>query len=566
MPDAFDLIELEPKDVKDVYKSNPNKDAFDEVEYEESWGKNLLRTLFQIPSGIAQGVTYPLDLLQMFGLGEGLDEEDIERLEKISERENIPFNRDEFLQNVYNASEAIPTQGNIERSVEERTGIPLTPRTGLQKGIKLGSMAGKVVPGTLPQRGLAAITAPTVSKGLQETGLPESISDIVGLGAAGIAGVKAPKGISEKPSGMVERGFESLKKPVEVSEKKLSMINEKLQNDFTTISDRIISESPVGETAYNLKNDPSFRSDSRELLNQAQALADEMSGNIPSREIKKELSDLSKRNTKGFSLSEYDKNYKKYLNEKMDDIIQENITPGEFVQQYRKNNKELAEYFEPGASKSLNRAKRDAILDSNRAIANVMEKSFPDSELVPVFKEGNARWTRINDVEAIDELLGDIFGAEKIDYKNIHKFFEKEGYDRVFKRSLGQDGFREFEQLMKDMLSSETPYKMLKVAKDKGYDNLYKTGLTYILHPKVAATKIGYDIVKNSYKSLMNSMLDKPRLVFGFQKSISNLKKGKFGEAEKDFNILEEEILSKEAAAKKWNERQKDFSSRQTTN
>src|SRR5579864_2869489 len=99
----------------------------------ESFLKSSARTAYQIPSGIAQTRTFPLDLLQMAGLGHAIDPEEIEHLRKIHEREGIPFDEEKYLQGVQQASETFPTQGNIERMIEEETGAPLTPRNKLQK-------------------------------------------------------------------------------------------------------------------------------------------------------------------------------------------------------------------------------------------------------------------------------------------------------------------------------------------------------------------------------------------------------------------------------------------------
>jgi len=172
---------------------------------------------------------------------------------------------------------------------------------------------------------------------------------------------------------MVERQFENIKKPTEVSEKKIGQINQKLEKDFKEISDKIIKESPVGETFENLKNDLTFKQQSRELLDQSQEIANQLVKTVSKNIMKKELTDIAARKVKGFSLSEYDKSYLKFMKENSKDIIPKNITPGELVEQYRKNNASLSEYFEPGSSKALNRANEMPFLDYNRAIANVME-------------------------------------------------------------------------------------------------------------------------------------------------------------------------------------------------
>jgi hypothetical protein len=548
------------KEDRPVRGESPFKQRARQVEEEkienEPWYKSLARYVAQIPLGIAQATPPGIaaNFLQLLGSGEVSDPEDIERIRQASEKMGIPFDEEKYREAAEKALGHLPTPSNIARIAEETTGLPLTPQTTGQKLLQLSMSAAKFQPGATSQKAVAGVTAPAVAGGLGAAGVPEPVADIAGLGAALGAGKITPQVEIElaktKPSGMKERQFESLKKTTEVPEKKLAQINEKLEKDFKSISDKIIKESPIGETAENLRNDPTFKQESRELLDQAQEIANQITKPIDSVLMKKELADMAAKKTKGFALSEYDKSYLKFIKENIKGIVPKKISAGELVEQYRKNNASLSEYFEPGASRALNRAKKDALLDANRSIANVMEKSFPESDLVPVFKEGNARWTKIMDAEAIDEFVSDMFSGEKINYKKMHDLFNKEGYSRIFKRGLGEKGYLKFEQLMKDMLTSEAPYKMLKVAKSKGFDDLFKAGMGYIIHPNIGKTKAILDSLKYSYNGLLNAMLDKPKLGLTFRKAVDDLKKGDFKSAEQEFKIVNAEVLPKEVKTK----------------
>lgn len=534
---------------------NPYRSPFEEIanyeENQESFWKSSARTALQIPQGLAEGTKGGIaaGVWQLLAQGEILDPEELDRIKEISEREGVPFDEDAYMEAAEKALGTIPTVSNIASKIEEKTGLPLEPKTRVQKGLRFASTASKLAPKDYTFRGMnTSLPRPVLGAGveganevLQEMGVPEPFAQIASFGvikptSQGAGRLSFTK---EKPSGLPEMQFENIKESKAIPEKKLQQINEKLETDFKTISDNIIKDSPIGETAENLKNDPTFKQQSRDLLNQAQQIADSSPGNVSTKSIKKELADISSKNVKGFSLNEYDKSYLKFMKESIKDIIPENVTHGELVEQYRKNNASLSEYFEPGSSKALNRAKRDAILDQNRAIANVLEKSNP--ELYSVFKEGNARWTKIMDTEAVDSFVNELF-SDKVNYKKMHDFFDKSGYDRIFKRALGEEGYKSFDQLLKDMLTSETPYKMLKVAKSQGFNDLFKTGLGYIIHPNLGYAKAGLDALKYSYRGLVNAMLDEPKVAINFKKAISDLKKGDFKAAENDFKALQVEI------------------------
>lgn len=520
-----------------------------EKEAKEGFLKSAGRLFSQVPQAGLEATPpgVAASLFQFMALGESdLGIEEWHKLRELAEQEGNQFNDESYEEARQQMLGMIPTVHNISGKIEEETGIPLTPKEWYEKALRLGSLSGALTKGTGVQKLVSGGTAAGTSQVLQAIGVPEPFADLGGLATGQIGGSKTPAlelGKARKPSGIPERNFELLKEPHKVSEKKLNQINEKLESDFKEISDRIIKESPVGETFDNLKNDPTFKQQSRELLNDAQKIADASSSVIPTKSIKKEYADLSSKRMKGFALDESDKAYMKYMKGAIDDILAEKTTYGELVEMYRKNNKGLSESFEPGSSKAVNRAKKDALLDQNRAIANIIEKG--DSDLSKVFKSGNEQWSKIMDAERVDSFIDDIF-KDKVNFKKIDEFFDKNGYEFTFKRALGEKGYKDFTQLLKDMSTSETPYKMLKVARKKGFSELYKTGLAFFLHPKLGAAKIAIDSSKEGFKGLINSIIDKPKLAFSLKKGMDDLKKGNFEAAEKQFKTVEAEILPKE--------------------
>jgi|SRR5271166_5133999 len=537
MSDIFDSIEGTDNvgDIFDTFQEKP-----------ESFRKSALRTAYQIPSGIAQAKTYPLDLLQMAGIGHALDPEEIEHLRKIHEREGIPFDEEAYRGQVEQAGAYFPTQSNIERIIEEQTGAPLTAKTKLQKAAKLGSLVGKVTPGTALQKGTAGVGAPLISQTAQELGVPESLADVIGAGSAALAGAKIPGKLAvekaKKPSGLTTRRFEKLEKPKEVSAKKIKSINEKTENEFRDIASDIIEKSPIEETYTALKADAGFKQQARESFKDVEKLSEQLPQKFSTVDIAKEIVNkaLAKKGT-GFTPSEYDQAHKKFIMDFLKKTPKQNVAAKDLVTQYRKNNEALAEIYEPGQSFAYNRAKRQALSDYNKAIASVIEKKFPDSEFANLFSSTNKRWSQIMDAEAIDKFMDKLFDG-KIRFEKGRQFFDKEGMTMPFKRALGEKGFENFQQLMKDLMSTEQASKMMKVATEKGFGDLAKTAGAYILHPSIAKGKLLYGTSKSIYKKLYESLLDKPQLSIKWDKGLKEFKKGNFSEAQTAFNEIQKHI------------------------
>lgn len=552
MPTIFDAI-TQGQNVDAKQQNQASKNIFDVVqpEFKESRLKSIARWLYQVPSGIAQAVTYPADLLQLIGTGSALDPEEIEQIRRISEQEGIPFDEEKYLQSVEEASSMFPTQGNIERLVEEKTGAPLTAKTHGQKLLKLGASAGKFASGTVAQRGAAAATAPAVSAGLQSVGAPEPLAELAGLAASGVAAAKTPPigiGTAKKPSGLTQRRFEKLKEPREVSPAKIGKIHEKLEGDFREISDKIIEESPVGITKAKLEENPAFKSEVAQQFREVESVAESLPERINTDTVKRTLVDnaLKKKGT-GFSPSEYDKDYRRFIQEFLKETPSQEIGAGDLVAQYRKNNKSLSEAYDPSKTYAFNRAKKDALLEYNRAIGDVIEEKFPNSEFSDLFKETNKQWAQIADAEAIDKFINAMFDGE-VKFGKGKRFFENENYARPFKRALGDEGFNKFEQLMKDMLSTEKAASMLKKAKKMGFGDLAETAGVFILHPNLGKAKLGYQAGKKIYNGLIDSLLDKPELMITWEKGINELKSGDFKAAQKDFYSLRNQVEKKGTA------------------
>lgn len=552
MPDAFDRFEG-----KDAAKG----DAFDRFPVQkESFGKAALRTAYQIPSGVAQAKTYPLDLLQMAGVGHALDEEEIEHLRKIYEREKIPFDEDEYRQQVQNAADYFPTQGNAERIIEEETGAPLTAKTRGQKFLKFASTASKIAPKDYTFRGMnTSLPRPVLGTGVaaasevgKELGVPEPIADIASFAilkkpTEGAGKVSVSK--AKKPSGLTERRYEKLTEPKEVSAKKVEKINEKVESEFRDIANNIIKKSPIEETHSALKNDSTFKSQASAAFKDVEKVSEQLPQKFSTEKVGKKLVKIAfeKKGT-GFTPSEYDHSHKKFIKQFLQETPKQDIQAKDLVTQFRKNNEALKEAYEPGQSFAYNRGKRQALTDYNKAIVSLIEEEFPDSEFSNLFKSTNKQWSQIMDAEAIDKFMDKLFDG-KIRFEKGRQFFDKEGMTIPFKRALGEEGFKDFEQLMTDLMSTEQGNRMLKAAKTKGFKDLADIGLGYILHPAIAKTQIIGKSAKLIHRKIFEALLDKPQLAVTWDKGLKAFKKGDFKTAEQSFNKLkaEVEVLPKEA-------------------
>src|SRR6185369_15317541 len=299
---AFDDVTSEGEDFGFV-----SFDAQPQKKKDESFLKWAARTAYQVPSGIAQAFTYPADIASLISTGAAMEAGEFEDI--------TPQEREENIRTAMDYAQYHPTQSNIERMVEEQTGLPLTPQTGLQKAVKLGSTAAIFAPSGVLPKATAGVTAPAVSHGLQEVGVPEFASELVGLGVSGLAGAGSQLlGKSTKPSGLTTRRFESLKSPREVSEARFETINAKVEQDFKNLTNKIIEEAPIKKTHSALAEDSAFKKTIEQGFDDLKELAPNVPGTVSSKDFAKEIANMiGKRKGTGMMPSESDQSYLKHM-------------------------------------------------------------------------------------------------------------------------------------------------------------------------------------------------------------------------------------------------------------
>lgn len=561
--DPWDQIELEPMEIAQNYASKPDneKDAWDVLDFKESFGKSMLRKVLQVPKGIAQGTGYGIltNLMNLISAGDALDEDEIDRIREISEREKVPFDEEQFRQNYQEALDAFPTISNIASAIEKKTGVPLEARDRLDKFIEFASSAGKIAPANMAIRGTnvglpKAISGTAVAGAnevLTQAGVPEWLSNILSFGvlkspSSGAAELTFGK---EKPSGLPSRRFEKIKKQTKVSPSRFEKINEKIEGDFKKVADKILAENP---TYQEIKIDPSAYA---EKLDTGFEQLETLASDIPTKVSPSKLTFfMNKRRSdhnlgmKGLTPSEAESTFRKEFAKMTNSVSKsgKEFSIPQYVDQFRKNNKELSQYFEPGKSKAHNIGKRDALLEYNRAIEDLFENTMPDSDFTRLFKEQNQKWAQLKNFEFVEDKLGKIFEGDKVNFKDISKVLDKKNvnYRKPFESIMGKEGFDDFQALIKDFKSIESPYSLLKRAETAGFTDLAKIAGHFLIHPTLGKFKATWHLSKEAFQAL----LDKPQIGVTWKKAIDDLKVGKFAESEAGFNKLKAEIESSSAA------------------
>ena len=260
-------------------------------------------------------------------------------------------------------------------------------RIAEQAGAGVGSALAFLNPALAPAFGAGGAAGQT----LREGGAPEWMATIVDLLVSGWGGLAA-KGVRKlappKPSGLKTRTFEKITTSKTLFPKTINKINSAVEKDFHKISSSLLGKN---KTVTNLKNVPDFKDQVSKTFQKVEELAEKLPKNIHTTPIKRALrKQMEKKPQRGFSDSEVEKTYRKFMKEHHKNIPADTfVSPKQLVEQYRKNNSELGTLFEPGKSRGFNEAKIHALLDYNKEIAAIIEKKYPNQAFSKLFKESN---------------------------------------------------------------------------------------------------------------------------------------------------------------------------------
>jgi hypothetical protein len=534
-----------PKEINAFLSSNQKK--------EKPQREDVARTAAQLPLGALEGTPYGIvtTAWQLLGLGESLSELDEleERLPDLKKK--FPYlnwpekiDKQKYIQATEEAINSIPSIKNLASFLEEKTGLPLEAQTDLQKGVRFGSSITTLGAGGAANKILAGMKGMIMKGALGEAGIPEPIADAM---SAYYALRQKTPGINVKELEEVGEGGipkKSTPQPDILEAEKPNLSRKSLEEDYRKFADTLFSEN---RTYAQIKQDPSFKEKISGMLDEVKSLAEGIPEKVPLEALDKAMVKRFKsRPTKGITDSEAEKVFKKSFSRYVKSVYkksqhQPDASISQLLEQYRKNNDDLTKYFEPGKSSSFNKGKRDALLEYNKAIHDIFEEFIPEEEFTKLLNLTNKRWQEISDVEKVEKWFTDLFDG-KINFSKARTLLlkDKENLRRPFQRLLGEKGFKDFEELTKQLVAFHHPYSILKRAEAQGFKELAKLAKSYLIDPKFSK----WGAVGHLAKKGLQILINKPQVARLWKDAVVDMQKGNFAKAELELKQLDAEVKS----------------------
>lgn len=507
---------------------------------EDSTAKSVARTALQAPLGAASMVTYPADILAAAAQGATLgafEESDaMEEARRLFPGEFHPqIPREEQALYAEEVGQYMPTQSNLERVLEETTGLPLQARDELQKMLRLGGEAVAFRTGGLKPKLFAGAVAPAVSQAAKAMDVDEGLADVAGLIASSAPMPRFGRGIKEtekyasglmKPRAVESKLTKFAKVSPEVQERAIQGLNE----EASKLTKKVLeTEKPIlKQMSEGVDFEKKFEEGFKEVRKQAAKYNPTLDVSPVADLMKKSRAELR-------GIPQLSSQSKKILSEAKAFSRNPPSSLYESLKTYRENNKKLKGIYEQALVKGSQKEYANFLQDYNSAIRESMKKTLPaDSAWMKQFENLNKEFSEYLNAKKAETILKPVFGA-KPTISQIEKLIDDPRVIKKLQMAVGEKGAQEISTIMKDLKDArnaiakmpKSDYSFFEKTLPIGYDvaslipfgKLLKVPYYAKVGTKAAQLGLGHYLVnpasRRNYIKLLESVKNKDPKVFG---------------------------------------------------
>lgn len=526
---------------------------------EATWIDSLKEAGFQAAAGLGQAFTWPLDVLKLAMVGEGLT--DLDELEGAFEKAGKPFDRNKYVQTVMEQGEFIPTQALLERKIDETFGTNIeNPKTKTGKFFnKLffigGLTRGKGLTKAAAKQGLKAGTkAAVTTEGLKRVGVPEPIADLVGdykgipsaekqarkLSAEGAKAVEIAekRGLPLMESMLSENASQSPK----ITGKRKKALDTKLGMSSEEAIKRITEERiPVSKLRANGQ-------DLQILEDEAYDTATKLAAAHPQKLQTKDLvSDIDREINRiksiAPSLGDAKQAAVKILENEKKILSKSSSNAQQLIDQTREYNSNVKSIYRKPEYSGKEEEVKNAYAFLNDRIRNTIEKQA-GKDVIEAHKAANAIFGQNAALARSEGLISKAFEKGEYNPKKLNQLLNSKGAGAQLRKDLGPEGVKDLRDI------AEFGEKALKTTAQYANSSKHNfkvgewgplAGFLLAKFPKstaaILATKPIVDYARGYF-------LTQPASRKAYASIIKNAANGSFSNMAKDFAILENQVIS----------------------
>lgn len=552
-------ISFEQEDqIDDSDFENAGIDMFQEAEKdaeEPSWLETIGDIGTQATRGALKFFTWPLDVLKISMIGEGLA--DIDEIEQAYYKHGKPFDREEYVKQLFKYSDFAPTQELAEKGFEELTGISLNPKTGLGKSA--GQVAGiaAFTPGKLFSKLGAGLVGAGTTQVLKSAGVGEGTSEFIGDVTA-----MSPQSLVKQARQFPEK----VKNLADTAQKHaLPFIEAMTKENMPFIRGRLREN-----TAKRLKDELGISS--KDALNkiltdklEIKKLQDKgINLNVLAEEAYEQTLQLAKANPQQIKTTSIADSFQKEIDrikslapsptdaqkeaimllERERDIMKvSNPTAEQLVQQHINYNADMKQiYRKPEFSGKEDEVRKTYEFMKDKLLETMETEGH--KETAKSFKAANKIYHEKSKLEQSQDILDKAFTGDKYDPNKLNKILNsKKG--KFLKRNLGKDAIKDIEEIAQyGQKAEENMSRFMQINNKDVQSNLLAMGklAPFLLIPHTLKGA-AMSMVRPMAQYVQGKLLTRPATREIYKMSMKHAAEGAFNLLKKDMVMLENKII-----------------------
>lgn len=561
---------------------NMKKYADSPEEKEVTWMDALKEAGIQSAAGLAQAYTYPLDILKMAMVGEGLT--DIDELEDAFTKAGKTFDRNKYVRTVMEQGEFVPTQHMLENFLDEKLGTNIAePKTKTGKFFnKLFFLGGLTKGKGITKEGLkkgakaGAIGSYTTSA-LRQIGAPEIVSELAGDVLGGIATIeKEVRKLSPEAKHIMDTADkynlplmefmleETPSTGAKISSKRKAAFEKELGMSTEEAINKIIEEKiPIAKLRKEGQNLSILE---EEAYEKAATLAKKHKKPIDTSEyvndIEREISRIRSQSVSPSDAEEaairvLEKEKNRFTNppKKAPEILGpdgrpiplpegpkgKSVSAEKLVNQTRKYNSNVKKIYKKAEFSGAEDEVRQAYAFLNDRIRNTISKEG-GKELIEAHNAANSIFSQNAKLARTEGLVTKAFADGNYSAKKLEKLLNsKQGIK--LRKDIGEEGVKELQKIAKyGKKAQEATSQFAKSAK-YGFNVSEWGPLAGFVLAKVPPAAAAASVAKPAFDYYRGWMLMNPATRKSYSNIIENASEGSFKNMSKDFRAIEKEVI-----------------------
>ena len=548
---------------------------------EATWWDAAKEAGLQSVAGLGQAFTYPLDILKMAMIGEGLT--DIDELEDAFSKTGKPFDKNKYIQTVMQQGEFIPTQELLERIIDKYAGTNIAePKTKTGKFFNKLFFLGGLTKGkgltkaALKKGAKAGVLGASTTAGLRAAGVPEFVADLGGDVISGLATIeKVARTFTAEQQRIIDvaekHGLPLMEFMMEDTagssakisakrkaafEKELGMTTDeaikKVVEGKIPISklrgegkDLEVLEDEAYEIATKLAKEHKTPIDTTEIIGDIDREIARIKSLAPSPSAAEEAAIRILEEEKG-KLSAPAKKGKQILDAQGNPI--ETGTKGktasaeQLIKQTKNYNSNVKGIYKKSEYSGVEDEVKNTYAFLNDRVRNTIEKQG-GKDLVEAHKAGNAIFAQNVALARTEGLIAKAFPNGEFSAKKLNQVLNNKTSRAQLTKDIGEDGIKELRQIAEyGERAQKATTQFANSAKHKF--NMKEWGpLAGFLLARIPKVGLAAAAAKPMWDYVRGWTLTRPVARKAYANIVKNAANGSFSNMAKDFAILENEVI-----------------------